>query len=106
MNTTKVLVTGATGFLGKNVCERLLGDKTVDLRMTSLHGDKKASVEALDLMDLPAISEFIREMKPDVVYHLGGLVDLTRDYEVAVRCIRTNLVGTANLLEGLKGSSV
>ena len=106
MKHTKVLVTGATGFLGKNVCKKILENNTLDVCMTSLRGDKNQNVRALNVMDFAAVSKFVHEVNPDIVYHLGGLVDLTRDYTVAIQCIEANLIGTANLLEALKGHSV
>lgn len=102
MNNTKILVTGATGFLGKNVCKRLLSmPGMADILMTGGHEDIETSIQKLDLTNFVNVSDYINETRPDIVFHLGGFVDLTRTFDVAKRCINVNVIGTTHLLEAL-----
>jgi nucleoside-diphosphate-sugar epimerase len=87
----KILVTGGTGFLGKALVKRL---KEASQNQVYLLKD--------DLLDLTAIKKTIKRTKPEVVFHLGALVNLSRDYEIASQCVEINIKGTLNLLEALK----
>lgn len=84
----RILVTGATGFLGKHLLERLKED---DLCTKRFDFTKKQDVFS-----------YISESKPDVVYHLGALVDLTRSFDIARKTVEANIIGTTNLLMALE----
>ena len=96
----KVLVTGATGFLGSWVVRALLraGDRArVLVRRTSqldtLAGLAVETVEG-DVLDRPSIGRAARGM--DAVVHAAGLVSLRRRDRALQR--RVNVEGTANVL--------
>lgn len=103
MKTENTVITGATGFLGKHLSNRI---KAIfpDARiiLTSGHGDKTNNVVKLDLKNFSEVSDFISTYTPSVIFHLGGFVDLSRNYSVAKQCIDDNLSGTTNLLEAVK----
>lgn len=90
----RVFVTGSTGFIGSHLSERL-----------RLAGHAVISFKG-DLLDLAAAKKSLYQAKPSVVYHLGALVDLSRNYDTALSCIDINIKGTLNLLEALRGSTI
>lgn len=112
---TDVLVTGATGFLGLNLVRLLLEDE--GLRVHALCGRRKVS-DVLgplpescreynaDLADVDAVRALLAEVRPALVAHLAGKVDLSRDNAVAKACVRANISGTLNLLEACRGLGV
>lgn len=87
---TRVLVTGATGFFGKNLVERLTREGH------DIH------VFRDDLRKERQVFQTVNTYKPHIVYHMAALVDLSRDYKVAKRCIDINCKGTIILLEALR----
>lgn len=97
----KVLITGAAGFLGKRLAKRL-NNEDYHPCLTSLESNKDLSIEKLNLLNYSDIEKVIKKTKPAIVYHLGALVNLSRDYEVAQQCIGVNIKGTLNLLESLR----
>ena len=89
-NKKKVLVTGGTGFFGKNLINRLERD---GYSVSLFQGDLTREKE---------VKKIILKVKPMIIYHLGAIVDLSRDYKTARKCIDVNIKGTLNLLEALR----
>ncbi|MBI5613912.1 GDP-mannose 4,6-dehydratase [Candidatus Gottesmanbacteria bacterium] len=88
-NKKKYLVTGGTGFFGKNLLARLQRDRCI------------VHVLEADLMNEHDLRFEVGKFQPDIVYHLGAYVNLDRTYEVAKTCIDVNIRGTLNLLDSL-----
>jgi UDP-glucuronate 4-epimerase len=112
--TTKVLVTGAAGFIGMHCAQRLLarGDKVLGIDNLSpyysvkLKKDRLAQLEhprfsftRLDLADADALREVFKRHKPGRVLHLAAQAGVRYSLQNPDAYIQTNLVGFANLLE-------
>ncbi len=109
-----VVVTGAGGFIGSHVVERLVREgATVRavLRYTSrgqrgaldlLSADVMDSLELTlgDVRDFDAVREVMRGA--DAMFHLAALVGIPYSYEHPQEVIDTNIVGTSNVLLAAK----
>ena len=105
---TNILITGAGGFIGANLANKLSqsnNDVTLLVRKkTNLwrvnHQISKSKIKYVNILNKKDLFNKIKEIKPDVVYHSAtyGIHPAQKDYENA---IRTNLIGTNNLLESL-----
>ena len=87
--------------MGKCLRRRLINEENSFL-FTALHIDTSNGVYSLDLTKIESIREKISEFKPNIIFHLGGLVNLSRDFDVGQKCIDINIKGTYNLLESLR----
>lgn len=107
------LVTGASGFLGGKLVQRLLADGREDLALLTRSGSNLSNIPqaALDRCRiLPAdgttqIIEAVKSLAPEIVYHCAGRVLTDHESTDVDDIIQSNLGFTTGLLEGL-GRSV
>jgi GDP-4-dehydro-6-deoxy-D-mannose reductase len=87
----KALVTGSAGFVGRHLCAHLeaLGDTVVGVDRT----------DGPDLLDGDAVDAALAEVRPDVVYHLGGWSDVGSSWDHPREAFQVNATGTLNLLQ-------
>ena len=113
----RVLVTGARGFIGSQLCKRLAASG-VELHAVSrqppadavdwwrsIGGNATDAQQAaairwcgVDLSDLQATRELIRTVRPDTTYHLASLVTGSRSLEMVLPILQNNFVTAFNLL--------
>ena len=104
----KVLVTGATGFLGGWLVKRLL-DEGCDVRIIKRANSSLDEIEGLkldvmsgDVTDLESLREASRGV--DTVFHLAGLIGYSRAQRAAMD--RVNVRGTANVIQACRDAGV
>lgn len=104
----RVLVTGASGFLGANLLRRLVAaGREVHALLRGPFPTRLAGLEGrflthhADLRDRDAVRRAVTECQPDVIYHLAahGTYPGQRDRS---EILASNLLGTANLLDALE----
>lgn len=81
----KVLLTGASGFLGKKVLDLLIADPKVSRiyalsRTKKTHPSPKVSLYSIDLSQPQAVNDLDFGEIPDFVIHLAGVYDFKKDY--------------------------
>jgi CDP-glucose 4,6-dehydratase len=111
----RVLVTGHTGFkgswlvlwlsrLGANVVGYALsppaGLNLFDLAKVAPH---LHSVFA-DVRDLVRMKRELHEFQPEIVFHLAAQSLVLESYRSPIDTLETNIIGTANLLEAVRGT--
>ena len=80
----RVLVTGATGQLGQDVC-RVLAERGVEYR-----GIGSAQ---LDITDKAAVYEFVTDCRPDAVIHCAAYTAVDRAEDEAEACFAVTRAG-------------
>lgn len=117
----KLLVTGAAGFIGMHVCQRLVarGDDVVGLDNLNAYYDvslKEARLlqlvspvfnfERADVVDRQALAEVFRRHQPQRVVHLAAQVGVRNSLNHPDLYIDSNLTGFANVLEECRRHNV
>lgn len=98
----KLLMTGATGFLGKRLLEMLLSDPRIEKiwvtsRNKRTHPSPKVQVLQIDLSDPGLVLNI--DILPDAVIHLAGLYDFEENYE---SCYTQNVLPTLHLAKRVR----
>ncbi|RFU38230.1 NAD-dependent epimerase/dehydratase family protein [Actinomadura logoneensis] len=101
----RVLVTGAAGFIGSHLVDRLLADGNevagVDDLSTGRNGNDAIELWRMDVAD-PALADRVAAFRPEVVCHLAAQVSVRVSVGDPLADARTNVVGTANVLEAAR----
>ena len=108
----KVLVTGAAGFIGSHLAERLLAlgaDVRAFVHYNSLGStgwlDESASAADIDVYfgDI-ADRDSVRDAMAgrDIVFHLAALIGIPYSYIAPESYVRTNVTGTLNVLQAAR----
>jgi nucleoside-diphosphate-sugar epimerase len=98
----RLLVTGASGFLGTHLCSRLAAaraDVNAVSRTPRVSAIENLSWRQADVEDLETARRLVGEVRPDVIYHLGGLVNGAPELKLVVPTFHSLVTSTVNLLE-------
>ncbi|MDP5227249.1 MULTISPECIES: SDR family NAD(P)-dependent oxidoreductase [Arthrobacter] len=113
-----VVVTGADGFIGSHVTQRLIAEGA-NVRalcvynsngsygwLDDLTPDERDAVDLQlgDIRDAEFVSDLVKGS--DVVLHLAALIAIPYSYQAPRSYVETNVVGTLNVLEGVRRHGV
>jgi UDP-glucuronate 4-epimerase len=118
----KVLVTGAAGFIGYHLSERLLarGDEVVgvdnfndyydpalkEARAERLARSTRFEMARIDLADADALTALVARTKPEAVVNLAAQAGVRYSLDNPSAYVQSNLVGFANILEACRHNEV
>lgn len=107
----KILITGATGFVGSHLGEYLLrqGDEVHgtwlyerELATLPEFVRPRLTLHRCDLSVVEQLREVVRTVRPERLYHLAAISSVHKSWEDRDRVLRVNLFGWLNLLEVLR----
>lgn len=102
----RILLTGASGFIGRNLVEFDEGGHhwmLVDNQPCNApqHGRSKFENVQVDLRDGSAVKDLVEHRRPDVVIHLAGWTGKGRSHENRRQLLEANVATTWNILDAL-----
>ena len=107
----RVMVTGAAGFIGSHLVDRLMGEGEDVLAVDDLSSGSLANLadarrsqmgkftfQRVDITST-ALAELIKRNKPAVIFHLAAQVDVRKSLKDPIHDAMINIIGTLNLLQ-------
>lgn len=116
MKNSKILITGATGFIGSHLCELCVkkGYKVTafdrynsNYSLGNLEKSKyKNDINFVfgDIRDYDSVNKVVK--KNDIIFHLAALIGIPYSYVSPLAYIKTNVEGTYNVLESAKNNKI
>jgi UDP-glucose 4-epimerase len=111
---TKVLVSGATGFIGSHLVRRLVADGVEVHALTSAVSSicpvrladlrDRIWLHEANITDRGALDALVKRVEPSHVFHLAAYTHVGKSWQRTDECIQVNVQGTVNLLRALEGT--
>lgn len=112
----RVLITGHTGFkggwlaiwlqrLGANVIGIALPPNTTPSLFELVYGARSIQSHLCDIRDAAALKALINAAQPEVIFHLAAQPLVRASYLEPLSTFATNIMGTAHVLDSLRGRS-
>lgn len=108
-----VLVTGANGYLGAALCQRLLdnGCRVVGLIRDMNYKSRRDILDRIsvvqgDLRNFDTVRYAMSHYEVDSVFHLGAVTILRKSWIDPMTTYQTNVLGTVNVLEAARQTKV
>lgn len=105
----KALVTGISGFVGSHMAEFLL-QRNVEVsgtirqrsRMDHIRHLKDIRLVECELRDPFSVEQLIRDIKPDLIFHLAAQSFVPTSWNSPIDTIHNNVAGQVNMMEALR----
>jgi GDP-4-dehydro-6-deoxy-D-mannose reductase len=105
----KALVTGITGFVGSHMAEYLLS-RNVEVfgtirqrsRMDHIKHLKDIHLMECELRDPFSVEHLIKEVKPDLIFHLAAQSFVPTSWNSPIDTIHNNVAGQVNIMEAIR----
>jgi nucleoside-diphosphate-sugar epimerase len=101
----RLLVTGASGFLGRSVCDELRAHDHEVAALVRREGSEPAGTSAVagDLTDAGSLTRAVDSARPECVVHLAAEIASQRD---PAKIQESNVEGTRRLIAACEGAGV
>jgi GDP-4-dehydro-6-deoxy-D-mannose reductase len=105
-----IMITGLAGFVGSHLVDLLLQDPEVEIvgvihpTHAVQHLEEHARVKVIreDILKESRLKQILRQVKPEVIYHLAGLAHVHESWNNRKATMYTNFIGAFYLLEACR----
>jgi nucleoside-diphosphate-sugar epimerase len=107
----KILVTGATGFVGRHLMPKLINERHEILELTiepevseKLYGDKTQKYLIDD--NQSELTDKIENFNPEIIIHLASFLTSLDDYNTQKKLLNTNILFLCRILDAIKNTNL
>ena len=100
-----VLITGANGFIGKNLIKRLAKEEAEIYCIDKNQSELKELIKKeyiIDIKNFEELKKVISEINPNIIFHLAAFINHSRDINLIKETYEINVQGTINMLMATK----
>jgi GDP-4-dehydro-6-deoxy-D-mannose reductase len=106
----KILITGASGFVGGHLAQQLLTQPDVEVIGTYNSEEKlqtspvkeKIKFSKVNFMDKEQTKNLLADTRPDIIFHLAAAASVGASFKDPYNTFHTNIDSELNLFEGLR----
>ena len=104
----KVLVTGVDGFVAGYLSDYLFksGYDVYGTTISETYKNDKIKIFKMNLLDVENVSDVIKNISPNMIFHLAGQSAVGLSWQKPVLTIDINVNGTLNLLEAVRINNI
>ncbi len=116
MKNNRIVITGGSGFIGSHFARYIItNEKESDIfnidsltyagdnrRLEDILGNPRYHFIRCDIRDKSNLTRYLKEIKPDVIFHFASETHVDNSIEEPSDFITTNINGTFNILELVK----
>lgn len=111
----KVLITGIGGFAGSHLADYILQATQAEVFGVLRDGEKSDNIVSheneiqlseCDITDFQSIFKVVREVKPEIIFHLAGQPFVPSSFEHTADTFKVNVIGSINIFEAVKAADI
>jgi GDP-4-dehydro-6-deoxy-D-mannose reductase len=111
----KVLITGVGGFAGSHLADYIAGNTDAEIFGVLRDSEKSDNLQQIEekivlstgeITDFQSIFKIMKEVKPDIIFHVAGQAFVPTSFEHAAETFKTNVIGTINIFEAVKACEI
>ena len=111
----KVLITGVGGFAGSHLADYVINNSLADVFGVIRDLEKNDNIRfheksirlfECDIVDFQSIFRIVKEVKPDIIFHLAGQPFVPSSFEHTAETFKVNVIAPINIFEAVKALDI
>jgi len=111
----KVLITGVGGFAGSHLADYVINNglaeifgivRDVEKNENIRSREKSIRLFECDIVEFQSIFRVLKEVKPDIIFHLAGQAFVPSSFEHTAETFKVNVIGPINIFEAVKAADI